>query len=79
LKDGNKVTPLSHYSEEAENEYAFNWAVDMSWKVFSTVLGICTPTSSPKKASISSRFYTLYVEDFLNPINNTWQALKLKF
>lgn len=70
-KNGKTPITLVPITEEAEIEYEFNWVVDMHWKIFATVVGICTAGES-RTSSITSLFYSMYVEDFLTPANKTW-------
>ena len=38
-RNGTEETSLFHYTEQSDNEFTYNWVVDMNWKMFSTVLG----------------------------------------
>jgi hypothetical protein len=58
--------------EQADNEFAFNWVIDTSWKMFTTVLGICMPAYEYQIPLISSKFYAFYTEDFFYPLAKEW-------
>ncbi len=58
--------------EKADQEFAFNWAIDMNWRIFATVLGVCMPKYEFKIPLISARFYALYSQDFLSPLRQIW-------
>lgn len=64
--------------EQAGKEFAFNWAVDMNFKVFSTVLGICLKKleSSSGGITLAQKFYRGYSDDFLAPIRPIWLFFK---
>lgn len=61
-----------YMQEKADLEYSFNWAVDMNWRIFATVLGICMPNYEKAIPLISARFYALYSQDFLHPLRQIW-------
>ncbi|ODN00714.1 hypothetical protein Ocin01_05959 [Orchesella cincta] len=60
--------------EKADYEFSFNWAIDMNWRIFSTVLGYCMPHYETKIPLISAQFYALYSKHFLHPLRQIWMS-----
>ncbi len=64
--------PIHHLIEEADNDFSFNWVIETHWKMFATVLGVCSPTSRVKQSVITSKLYTAYTDDFLKHLSKEW-------
>ncbi|CAL8072203.1 unnamed protein product [Orchesella dallaii] len=67
-----KEYDVLRHEEQADEEYSYNWAIDMNWKMFVTVMGICMSGYEKKIPLITSRFFSLYTEYFLIPLRETW-------
>ncbi|CAL8126083.1 unnamed protein product [Orchesella dallaii] len=60
--------------EKADYEYSFNWAIDMNWRIFATVLGYCMPHYEKSIPLISAQFYAMYSKHFLHPLRQIWMS-----
>lgn len=70
--DHEKDQDVVLHEEQADSEYRYNWVIDMNWKMFVTVLGLCMPGYEQKIPLITSRFFSMYTESFLIPLRETW-------
>jgi len=71
-EDDFDLIPIVENIEQADNEHSLNWAIDMNFFMFATVMGVCMPAYQNRIPLISARFYSLYTEDFLVPLSTEW-------
>lgn len=60
---------LPKIEEQADMEFSFNWAVDTNFRIFATVLGLC---SKELEGGLAKKFYDGYTQGFLDPIRTIW-------
>lgn len=61
--------PLPKIMEQADMEFSFNWVVDTNFRIFATVLGLC---STEFEGGLAKKFYDGYTKGFLDPIRPIW-------
>lgn len=67
---------LFYYQDKAESDYELGIAIDIFWKIWTTVIGYCNQHYQVRKSDTFPRLYNTFYEDFLLPVIEEWKYPK---